>query len=138
MIIVDTNIWIAALRSQAGASHFILRGVLSGDIAAGASVALFLEYEDVLKRNSHLGASGLDIEKFEVILSALAKQLVPIHNHFSWRPVLKDPKDEMVLEAAINGSAKTIVTFNLRDFKGAETLGVEVMQPGDYVRRFKQ
>lgn len=112
MIIIDTNIWIAALRSPSGASHFILRGVLTGDIVAGAGVALFLEYEDVLKRDSHLDASKLYIEQMNTILSALAKQLVPIHNHYSWRPVLKDPKDEIVLEAAVNGSAKTIVTFN--------------------------
>lgn len=138
MIIFDTNIWTAALRSPSGASHFILRGVLTGEILAGASVALFLEYEDVLKRTSHLQASGLNIAQVNTILAALAKQLVPVHNHYRWRPVLKDPKDEMVLEAAMNGGAKTIISFNLKDFKGAEKFGVEVIQPGNFVRRLKQ
>ena len=102
MVIVDTNIWTAALRSPSGASHFILRGVLTWDIVAGASVALFLEYEDVLRRDDHLKASKLNIEQVNTILSALAKQVIPIHKHYSLRPVLKDPKDEMVLEAAVN------------------------------------
>ncbi len=138
MIVVDTNILTAALRSPTGASHFILRGVLTGDILAGVSVALFLEYEDVLKREEHLSASKLNIAQMNTILSALAQQVVPIHNHFRWRPVLKDPKDEMVLEAAVNGTAKTIVTFNIKDFKGADKFGVEVIRPGDFVRRLKQ
>lgn len=138
MIIVDTNILTAALRSTSGASHFILRGVLTGDILAGASVALFLEYEDVLKREEHLSASKLNITQMNTILSALAQKVLPIHNHYSWRPVLKDPKDEMVLEAAVNGTAKTIVTFNIKDFKGVDKFGIEVIQPGDFVRRLKQ
>ncbi len=106
MIIVDTNIWTAVLRSPSGASH--------------------------------LHASGLNIAQVNTILAALAKQLAPVHNHYRWRPVLKDPKDEMVLEAAVNGGAKTINSFNLRDFKGAEKFGVEVIQPGNFVRRLKQ
>lgn len=61
MIVVDTNILTAAFRPPSGASHFILRDVLTGDILARASVALFLEYEDVLKREEHLKASELSI-----------------------------------------------------------------------------
>lgn len=138
MIIVDTNVWDAALRSPSGASHFILRNVLTGSIEAGASTTLFLEYEDVLKRPDHLRVSKLNEEQVDIVLSALAQKLEPIHIHYKWRPMLKDPKDEMVLEAAVNGSANTIITFNLRDFRGAENFGVEVIQPGEFVRRSKQ
>ena len=138
MIIVDTNVWDAALRSPSGASHFILRNVLTGSIKAGASTTLFLEYDDVLKRPDHLRASKLSVEQVDIILSALAQRLEPIHINYRWRPMLKDPKDEMVLEAAVNGSANTIVTFNLRDFKGAENFGVEAILPSDFVRRIKQ
>ena len=137
MIVVDTNIFIAALRSKAGASHVILREILTGDIIAGASVALFLEYEDVLKRKEHLKVCKLTVEDVNIVLSALAKRLVPIHTYYQWRPVLQDPKDEMVLEAAVNAGVNTIVTFNLKDFKGAEALGVSTMLPGEYVRRMK-
>lgn len=138
MIIVDTNIWDAALRSPSGASHFILRNVLTGEIEAGASTALFLEYEDVLKREDHLAAFGLDIAQVDVVLTALAKQLVPVDIHYRWRPVLPDPQDDLVLEAAVNGGAQSIITFNMKDFKGADAFGIEILQPRDFVWRLKQ
>ena len=55
-----------------------------------------------------------------------------------WRPVPADPKDDMVLEAAVNGRADAIVTFNVRDFKSATDFSVEILQPGDFVRKLKQ
>lgn len=138
MIIVDTNVWDAALRSPTGASHFVLRNVLAGGIVAGASTALFLEYEDVLKRPDHLSASKLNLGQIDLILSALAARVEPIHIHFRWRPTLRDPKDDMVLEAAVNGGAETIITFNLKDFENANQFGIEILRPGDFVRRLKQ
>lgn len=96
MIIVDTNFWDAALRSPSGASHLILRNVLTGSIEAGASTTLFLEYEDVLKRPDHLRVSKLSVEQVDIVLSALAQKLEPIHIHYKWRPMLKEPLDEII------------------------------------------
>ena len=42
----------------------------------------------------------------------------------------------MVLEAAVNGRADAIVTFNRADFGGVPiALGIEVVGPGDILRR---
>jgi predicted nucleic acid-binding protein len=55
--------------------------------------------------------------------------------HFLWRPFLRDPKDDMVLEAAVSGRCEYIVTFNLRDFKGVEKFGITAIRPADFLRK---
>lgn len=62
-------------------------------------------------------------------LGSLAAVLEPVETYFRWRPQLTDPADEMVLEAAINGRAETIVTFNTRHFSAAGRFGISVMLP---------
>ncbi len=129
MIVIDTNVLDAALRSPNEASRFILTELLRGNLAAAASTALLLEYEEVIKRPEHLAASTLSAEQVDWILSALASVLTPVYIRFQWRPTLPDPDDGLVLEAAINGMADTIVSFNGKDFKRAAEFGIEVLQP---------
>jgi hypothetical protein len=62
------------------------------------SVPLVLEYEDVLFRKS----PGLGIDR-QVVESLLDFHCVVARRHhifFLWRPFLRDPKDEMILELA--------------------------------------
>jgi predicted nucleic acid-binding protein len=41
-----------------------------------------------------------------------------------------DPDDDMVLEAAVNGRAEAVATFNARDFAGVvEEFGIELLTP---------
>lgn len=69
-------------------------------------------------------------------LDCLAALVVPVMPHFLWRPQLRDPNDEMILEAAVNGRADAIVTFNRRDFlPAARRFGIAVERPGDMIRR---
>ena len=95
-----------------------------------ASVPLIMEYESVLTRPEHLVASGLTSRQMNEILDALAKISSPVHLHFLWRPRLKDPADEIVLETAVNGAADWLVTFNLRHLGvAAREFGIRSMGP---------
>lgn len=59
-----------------------------------------------------------------------------VESHFVWRPQLRDPADEMVLEAAVNGQADAIVSFNHRDFGTAPArFGLALLLPQDAFRR---
>jgi putative PIN family toxin of toxin-antitoxin system len=118
-LVLDTNVLVAALRSDRGASRKLLLGALDRKISVLVSVPLILEYEAVLTRAPHLEASGLSIEETTAVLDALAAVAEPVRLRFLWRPRLKDAADEMVLETAANGSADRLVTFNLRHFKSA-------------------
>ena len=135
-LVLDTAVVVAAFRSRLGGSNRLLQAVARGEATALVTTALFLEYEDVLQRPEQRAATGLDAGATDQVLAALAAVLLPVEVHFRWRPQLADPADEMVLEAAINGAADAIVTFNQRHFAWrVERFGLAVMDPGETLRR---
>ena len=135
-VVLDTDVILAAVLSDRGASRQLLLRVVNGALSAGVSVPLMLEYEAVLKRPQHLRASGLSVDDAEIILDELAASMQPVDMFFLWRPLLRDAEDDMVLETAVNGGADVIVTFNVNDFGDVpRRFGIEVSRPGDLLRR---
>jgi putative PIN family toxin of toxin-antitoxin system len=128
--VLDTNVLVAALRSNRGASHKLLKRAFEGNIVVLASVPLMIEYEAVLTRSQHLSVTGLSIEETNAILDVFAAVALPIHLRFLWMPMLKDPSDEMVLETAVAGRADRLITFNLRHLKSAaKEFGILTLTP---------
>lgn len=131
-VVLDTSVIATALRSQAGASFVLLRAVQHHRLTLLATPSLFLEYEDVLKREAQREVSGLTLDDVDRLLGALAILVEPIELHMRWRPQLRDPNDELVLETAINGRADALVTYNVRDFAdAAPRFGVRLLRPAD-------
>jgi putative PIN family toxin of toxin-antitoxin system len=132
--VFDTNVVRAALWSSTGASFAIISRLPDPRIKVLLSVALFFEYEDVLTRSSNppSGFEPAEIMKFLMNFAALAERTKIF---FHWRPWLRDPNDEMILDLAIAGSATHIVTFNLGDFVGVEaSFGIRVVTPAAFLR----
>ncbi len=128
----DTDVIIAARRSRSGASYALLRALRAGQIEAVASVPMMLEYEAVLMRPEQRQAMGMSVEEVGRFLDALARLLTPVVPYFLWRPRLRDPDDEMVLEAAVNSGADAIVTFNKRHFLPEATqFHLDILTPGE-------
>lgn len=138
IFVLDTDVIVAALRSPSGASAALLMAARRGKLTMVANVALALEYEATCSRAEHVLASGLSAHQVSLFLDAVVAMAEPVETHFLWRPLLRDPADEMVLEAAVNGQAAAIITFNQRDF-GAVPMqfGVEVLSPGTALRRIR-
>jgi putative PIN family toxin of toxin-antitoxin system len=137
--VVDTDAVVAGLRSPSGASAAILLAAADGRVTLLLNVALALEYEATCLLAEHRLASGLSERQIGVFLDGLISLAEPVESHFLWRPQLRDPGDEMVLEAAVNGRADAIVTFNLRDYASAPSkFGIAVLRPRDALRRIEQ
>ena len=83
------------------------------------SVPLLIEYEAVLTRPEQLATCGMRAAEIGRVLDDLVAVATPITRSYRWRPMLPDPDDDMILEAAVNGNADAIVTFNQRDFEKA-------------------
>lgn len=136
MIVLDTDVLVAGVRSATGASRVLLEAVERGLVTALASVPLMFECEAVLKREGQLTAAGMTEKEADAVLDMLAARLVIVRVSYLWRPQLRDPADEMVLETAINGRASMIVSFNLPDYAQAPSrFGIEALRPGEALRR---
>lgn len=118
-LVLDTDVIVAAVRSPAGASAELLRLARHGRFQPVVSVPLVLEYEAVATRDEVLIASGLSRAEVQVILDVIVRASEWTRIHYTYRPMTRDPGDEMVLEAALNSRADAIVTFNRRDFGDA-------------------
>ena len=136
---LDTDVMVAAFRSQMGASRQILLAAVARRFELLLSVPLVLEYEAVLNRPEHLAASGLTSVEVEHVLDDLAAVAKPVKLAFRWRPRLRDPNDDMVLETAVNGNADAIVTFNQRDFEEAKrSFGCAVLLPAVALQQIRR
>lgn len=130
MWVIDTDVVVAAIRSRKGASAEVVRTALRGEVEIGLSVALAIEYEAVATRSEHLVAGAISEADAMTVIGSLISVASPVGTHFRWRPQLRDPDDEMVLEAAANCGATAIVTFNRKDFfPAAARFGINQLLP---------
>lgn len=137
-VVLDTDVVVAALRSRWGGSAEVLRLARLGQLRLVASVALVLEYEAVATRPEQLRAIGKTRRQVLSALDDIAAIADEAQGHFSWRPQLRDANDELVLEAAINGRARYLMSFNRRDFGATPArFGVRLCTPADYLRSLR-
>lgn len=129
-MVLDTSVIAAAFRSRNGASRLILDWVGDRLLVPLVTLALFLQYEDVLKRPEQLRSSQLTLADVDRRLAALASAAEVVAVHYLWRPQLPDPGDELVFDAAVNGRADALVTYNVRHFAGAAVrFGLRIARP---------
>ena len=131
-VVIDTNVVVSALRSQRGAAFQVLQATGGEWFDIAISVPLVLEYEAAV-----LGPRGPAMTERD--LGALLDYLCAVGHQqqvfFLWRPILRDPKDDMVLELAVAAQCASIVTYNTRDFAGADHFGLATWTPADLLRR---
>ena len=138
-VVLDTTVLIAGLRSASGASRQLLRAALEKRFVLLLSVPLVIEYEAVATRKEHLKASGLKSAEVVVLLDALISVSEPVVPRFRWRPMLRDPNDDMVFEAAFHGQADLLVTFNRSDFEPlASKSKIRIALPAEALRELEK
>ena len=136
---LDTDVVVAAMRSPRGGSAELLRRIDAGEAVILLTVALALEYEAICTLAEHRLASGLSASEAGIYVDGLIGLSEPVKAFFRWRPQLRDPGDELVLEAAVNGRAGAIVTFNESHLREARRIfGIDVIRPAEALRRIKK
>ncbi len=130
-VVIDTNVLVSGLRSRNGGSFQVLRRVGTADFRTHLSVPLLFEYEDVLMRT--VAGQFVSPDTVDAVLDYHCS--VSSHHviYFLWRPFLRDPGDDLVLELAVAAQASLIVTHNLRDFAGVERFGIRAISPADFL-----
>ena len=133
--ILDTNIIFAGLFSKKGVSFQVIKAIVAQKIKPVLSVTLLFEYEDVLKRNSK--KLDLNFKEIDAFLDNLCNLSTTQTIHYLWRPFLTDQKDDHILELAVASQVRKITTFNIKDFKGVEQFGVNVITPKQLLEEIK-
>jgi putative PIN family toxin of toxin-antitoxin system len=132
-IVIDTNVLNSALRSQQGASFRLLSLIGESSLfEINISVPLILEYEDVTKR--YLKEMGLTQKDVSDIIDYLCSVGNRRRIYFLWRPLLKDPKDDMILELAVEAQCDYIISFNKRDFVGIQQFDLQALTPQEFLK----
>jgi putative PIN family toxin of toxin-antitoxin system len=127
-IVLDTNVLVTALKSSRDASYKLLTLLEGSQFQVHISTTLVAEYEAVLKR----GLLTLSESQIDDVLDFLCAQAQHHKIYYLWRPILKDPEDDFVLELAVKSQAR-IITWNTTDFKRAMSLGVLVQTPREFL-----
>ena len=131
LVVLDTNILVAAVRSRRGASFRLLSLVGTSRFEICLSVPLVLEYEEALLRQ--VPTSTLTQRDVRDLVDYLCSVGHAQEIFFLWRPRLRDPKDDLVLELAVAAGCDAIITFNQRDFAGASSFGIQILRPGEFL-----
>jgi len=131
-VVLDTSVLIAGVRSRGGASFQLLSRIGTGAFDIAVSVPLVLEYEDALMR--HLPATALNGGDVQDLIDYICSVAVPHEVFYLWRPNLRDPGDDLVLELAVAANCDAIVTHNVRDFAGVSRFGLRLLTPGEFLR----
>jgi putative PIN family toxin of toxin-antitoxin system len=135
-LVLDTDVIVAAMHSNTGASFALIGQARAGNVTLAATVPLCIEYESVCKRPHHAAAAELSQSEVDLFLDAVIDLVEPTEVFFLWRPQLRDPGDELVLEAAVSAGADAIVTFNIRDYQPVSRLfGIEILTPYQTIKR---
>lgn len=132
-VVFDTNVFVSALKSRNGASYKLLSMIGGPRFQLNISVALILEYEKAAKRLCQEG--GLTAKHIDDIIDYICDVSRHRKIFYLWRPFLPDSKDDMVLELAVSARCDYLITYNKRDFVGAEKFGVKIITPNDYLKR---
>lgn len=132
LVVIDTNVLVSAFRSRLGKAFQLVERIGKGEFEIAVSVPLVLEYEAVLLRETTL--TEPEVHTVLAYLCSVAHQQ---RVFFLWRPMLRDGKDDMVLELAVAARARVIVTFNQRDFAGSERFGIEALAPQEFLKRIR-
>jgi putative PIN family toxin of toxin-antitoxin system len=136
-VVVDTNVLYQALKSNLGASYFILQLVRQRKLRLAISVPVFIEYEDVLNRKKSLQDFKLSKVDIEIILRFLAYIGIPYNIFYVFRPNLRDEGDNIFIELALASNAKFLITRNVDDFLKRNELkfnDLKIITPSEFVK----
>lgn len=132
-VVIDSNVLVSALRSKNGVSHQLLLLIDAGLYKPNVSVPLLFEYEDVLKRSGLI--KGLTNQEIDDVLDYFLSKSSLREIYFLWRPFLKDIKDDLVLEVAVESNSKYIITFNKKDFIGIHQFDIKAVTPYEFLEK---
>jgi len=131
-IVIDTNVILAGLRSNQGASYKLLTILNDLRFQINISATLIFEYEEILKREAkNINLDDNDINNFINGICYLAKH----HKIFYiWRPLARDKDDDFLLDLAVKCQADFIISYNQKDLKSISQFNIVILTPKQFLQ----
>jgi len=119
-----------------GASRAVIEACLQERCLPLMGTALLAEYEDVLNRAALFRDCRLDAQEREELLDIFLSYCEWTRVYYLWRPNLPDEADNHLVELAVAGAARYVVTRNLRDLRAMELQfpGLRPVSPEDFLK----
>jgi uncharacterized protein len=138
-IVIDTSVFVAALKSREGGSREVLRLCLEGRCRPLMGQKLFTEFEELMGRDELFKRSGLSATERDELLDAFLSVCEWTHVFFLWRPNLSDEDDNHLIELAVAGAATKLITHNLRDFRSGELRfpQLQIVDPATFLKTWR-
>jgi putative PIN family toxin of toxin-antitoxin system len=136
-VVIDTSVFVSAILGHAGGpSRRVLRSCLLREVLPVMGTALFLEYEEVVRRPSIVERSPLSESEIDELLDAFASVCEWTTVYYRWRPNLADEADHHLLELAIAGGAEAIVTQDVRHLRSGELRfpQIRILKPEELIK----
>jgi len=135
IVVIDTSVFVAALKSPDGAARQVLRLCLNRDLTPIMGQKLFLEFLDVLGRPRLFDSSPANPADRQALFHGFLSVSRWVSVFFLWRPNLPDEGENHVLELAVARSAVAVITHNVSDFAGdLKFPGLQILTPGQFLR----
>lgn len=135
-VVLDTNVVLSAFKSKNGAPYELLRRLAEDQFEIAISVPLIMEYEEILK--AKLDESIFSTDDIDTIINYFCKIGVTAEIFYLWRPCLKDPEDDHILELAVAANCSCIVTYNKKDFAGIERFGLQTVDAAEFLEMLRK
>ncbi len=138
-VVIDTNVFVSAVMSADGTAREVLRLALNGDAVPIFGNALFTEYEDVLARDELFKGSRIGPDERDRLFDAILSVARWVRVYYLWRPNLPDEADNHLVELAVAGGARTIITGNTRDVARGELRfeDLDVVTPARFLKDYR-
>ena len=135
-IVVDTSVFVSAIIGAAGPSRELIRRCLKREYQPLMGNSLFCEYESLITRSNIIERCPLTPSEIRTLLASFMSVGQWVSIYYLWRPNLKDEGDNYLIELALAGNAKYLVTNNIKDFKNPQLLfpQLSIMKPEQLIR----
>lgn len=130
-VVLDTNVVLSAFKSKNGAPYELLRRLAEDQFEIAISVPLIMEYEEILK--AKLDKRIFSTNDVDTIINYFCKIGATAEIFYLWRPCLKDPEDDHILELAVASNSSYIITYNKKDFVRIERFGVQTIDAAEFL-----
>ncbi len=131
-IVIDTNVILAGLRSNKGASYQLLTILNDQRFQLNVSATLIFEYEEILKREQQ--QMGLNNEDIDNIINGICNLANHHEIFYIWRPLAKDKDDDFLIDLALKCQADFIISYNSKDLQPIEKFGVSILTPKQFLQ----